>query len=188
MQRRAPRRPINGHAVPHSPPANHSLALVRVDGADIRKRIRKAYEKALRDLENSRRLLDRVHQTDQPQFTRWLNTNLGALLTGLRELHQKLAADDAIVILVQNEVLFGGSSYARAYQRVMELMENPEPPPPRPGGGPERDVFEAGNEWGSPGDEEELAEEFMNELFGTSRPGAGSGEAHDSRIDRKSVV
>jgi hypothetical protein len=182
MQRRAPRRPINGHAVPHSPSANHSLALVRVDGADIRKKIRKAYEKALRDLENSRRLLDRFHQTDQPQFTRWLNSNFGALLTELRELNQKLAADDAIVILVQNEVLFGGSSYARAYQRVMELKENPEPPPPRPGGGPERDVFEAGNEWGSPGDEEELAEEFMNELFGTSRPGAGSGEAHDSRM------
>jgi hypothetical protein len=182
MQRRPPRRPINGHAVPHSPPANHILALVRVDGADIRKKIRKAYEKALRDLENSRRLLDRFHQTDQPQFTRWLNTNFGALLTELRELNQKLAADDAIVILVQNEVLFGGSSYARAYQRVMELKENPEPPPPRPGGGPERDVFEAGNEWGSPGDEEELAEEFMNELFGTSRPGAGSGEAHDSRM------
>ena len=157
MQRRAPRRPINGHAVPHSHPANHSLALVRVDGADIRKKIRKAYEKALRDLENSRRLLDRFHQTDQPQFTRWLNSNFGALLTELRELNQKLAADDAIVILVQNEVLFGGSSYPRAYQRVMELKENPEPPPPRPGGGPERDVFEAGNEWGSPGDEEELA-------------------------------
>jgi hypothetical protein len=182
MQCRPPRRPINGHAVPHSPPANHTLALVRVDGADIRKKIRKAYEKALRDLENSRRLLDRFHQTDQPQFTRWLNSNFGALLTELREMNQKLAADDAIVILVQNEVLFGGSSYARAYQRVMELKENPEPPPPRPGGGPERDVFEAGNEWGSPGDEEELAEEFMNELFGTSRPGAGSGEAHDSRM------
>src|ERR1035437_6272431 len=125
MQRRAPRRPINGHAVPHSHPANQSLALVRVDGADIRKKIRKAYEKALRDLENSRRLRDQFHQTDQPQFTRWLNSNFGALLTELRELNQKLAADDAIVILVQHEVLFGGGSYARAYQRVMELKENP---------------------------------------------------------------
>ena len=64
----------------------------------------------------------------------------------------------------------------------MEIKENPEPPPPRPGGGPERDAFEAGDEWGSPGDEEELAEDFMNEIFGKSRPGAGSGEAHDSRM------
>src|SRR5664279_4643253 len=125
MQRRAPRRPTNGHAVPHSHPVNQSLALVRVDGADIRKRIRKAYEKALRGLDS----------------------NFGALLTELRELNQKLAADDAIVILVQQEVLFGGRSYARAYQRVMEFKENPEPPPPRPGGSPERDVFEAGDEW-----------------------------------------
>ncbi len=182
MQRRAPRRPINGHAVPHSHPVNHNLALVRVDGADIRKKIRKAYEKALRDLENSRRLLDRFHETDQPQFTRWLNTNFGALLTELRELNLKLAADDAIVILVQQEVLFGGTSYARAYQRVMAMMENPEPPPPLSGGGPERDAFEAEDEWGSPGDAEKLAEEFMNELFGNSRPGGGSGEAHDSRL------
>jgi hypothetical protein len=182
MQCRAPRRSINGHAVPHSHPVNQSLALVRVDGADIRKKIRKAYEKTLRDLENSRRLLDRFHQTDQPQFTRWLNSNFGALLTELRELNQKLAADDAIVILVQREVLFGGSSYARAYQRVMALKENPEPPPPRPGNGAERDAFEAGDEWGNPGDEEELAEEFMNELFGKSRPGAGSGEAHSPRM------
>ena len=78
--------------MPHSHPVNQSLALVRVDGADIRKKIRKAYEKALRDLENSRRLLDRFHQTDQPQFTRWLNSNFGALLTELREMNQKLAA------------------------------------------------------------------------------------------------
>ena len=145
MQRRAPRRPINGHAVPHSHPVNRCLALVRVDGTDIRKKIRKAYEKALRDLENSRRMLDRFHQTDQPQFTRWLNSNFGALLTELRELNQKLAADDAIVILVQNEVLFGGSSYARAYQRVMEIKENPEPPPPQPGGGAERMGLRAGD-------------------------------------------
>src|ERR1039457_4407652 len=123
MQRRAPRRPINGHAVPRPHPVNRCLALVRVDGTDIRKKIRKAYEKALRDLENSRRLLDRFHQTDQPQFTRWLNSNFGGLLTELRELNQKLAADDAIVILVQNEVLFGGSSYPRAHQRVMRSEE-----------------------------------------------------------------
>jgi hypothetical protein len=64
----------------------------------------------------------------------------------------------------------------------MGLKKNPEPPPTRPGGGPERDAFEAGDEWGRPGDEEELAEEFMNELFGESRPGAGSGETHGSRM------
>ena len=155
---------------------------MRVDGAEIRKKIRKAYEKALRDLENSRRLLDRFHQTDQPQFTRWLNSNFGALLTELREMNQKLAADHAIVILVQQEVLFGGISYARAYQRVMAIKENPEPPPPRPGDGAERSAFEAGEEWGSPGDEEERADEFMNELFGKSRPGGGSREAHRSRM------
>jgi len=182
MQRRAPRRPINGHAAPHSHPVNQSLALVRVDGAAIRKKIGKAYEKAVRDLENSRRLLDRFHQSDQPQFTRWLNSNFGALLTELRELNQKLAADEDIVMLVQSEVLFLGGSYARAYQRVMEAKENPEPPPPQPGGGPDRDAFDAGDEWGGLGDEDELTEEILNELFGNSGPDGGPGEAHDSRL------
>ena len=182
MQRRAPRRPTHGHAGHGSRPVNPSLALVRVDGADIRKKIKKAYEKALRDLENSRRVLDRFHQTDQPEFTRWLTTHFGALLTELRELNQKLVADEAIIVLVQSEMLFGGGSYARAYQRVKELQENPEPPPP-PGGewGGKQDSFEAGAEWGSPRDDDELVDEFMNELFGKSGPGAGFREARDSQ-------
>ena len=135
MQRRAPRRKTNGQPDAHAHPGNHCRAMVRVDGTGIRKKIKKDYEKALRDLENSRRVLDQFHQTDQPQFTRWLNSHFGALLTELRELNQKMAADEAIVFLVENEVMFGGGSYARAYQRVMELRENPEPPPPPPPGG-----------------------------------------------------
>jgi len=49
------RRQTNGQSVPQVHPANPSRALVRVDGAGIRKKIKKDYEKALRDLENSRR-------------------------------------------------------------------------------------------------------------------------------------
>jgi len=73
--------PTNGRPAPQSNPANDSRALVRVDGTGIRNKIKKDYEKALRDLENSRRQLDQFQQTDQPQFTRWLNTHFGALLT-----------------------------------------------------------------------------------------------------------
>src|ERR1019366_7508310 len=154
MKRRAPRRQTNGQAAPQDHPANHSRALVRVDGAGIRKKIKKDYEKALRDLENSRRQLDQFHQTDLPQFTRWLNAHFGALLTELRELNLKMAADEAIGFMVQNEVMFGCGSYARAYKRGMELRDNPEPPPP-PGG--ERDgkraPFGGGPDWGNPDDE-----------------------------------
>jgi hypothetical protein len=110
-----------------------------VDGAGIRIKIKKDYEKALRDLDNSRRQLDQFHQTDLPQFTRWLNTHFGALLTEIRELSQKMAVDEELVFHVQNEVMFGGGSYARAYKRVMELRENPEPLPPPPTGSGEPD-------------------------------------------------
>jgi hypothetical protein len=147
--------------------------MVRVDGAGIRKKIKKDYEKALRDLDNSRRVLDQFHQTDQPEFTRWLNSHFGALLTELRELNQKMAADDAIVFLVENEVLFGGGSYARAYQRVMTLQKNPEPPPPTGGERDgKRDPFGAGPEWGNPDDEEGPLKAIFEEMFGE----VGSGK------------
>ena len=176
MKRRAPRRQADGQSGPPTHPANHSRALVRVDGAGTRKKIKKDYEKALRDLENSRRQLDQFHQTDLPQFTRWLNTHFGALLTELRELSQKMAADEELIFQVENEAMFSGCSDARAYQRVMELRENPEPRRPRPaaGGEPsgERDPFGARPESGNEEDEEDPLEEFMNEFFRKFGPGA----------------
>jgi hypothetical protein len=173
MQRRAPRQKTQGHAVPDTKPVDGCRAMVPADGTGIRKKIKKAYEKALRDLENSRRVLDQFHQTDQPQFTRWLNSHFGALLTELRELNQKLAADDAIIFLVQNEVMFGGGSYARAYRRVMELLDNPEPPPPPPPGrerGGKRGPFDGRPEWGNSDDEEDPLTAIFDEMFGAFGP------------------
>lgn len=63
-----------------------------------------------------------------------MNTHFGALLTESREVSQKLTADEELVLHVQNEMMFGASSDARAYQRVMELRENLEPPPPQDDG------------------------------------------------------
>jgi hypothetical protein len=185
MKRRAPRPQTGSHAAPHNHPANHSRALVRVDGTGIRKKIKKDYEKALRDLENSRRQLDQFHQTDRPQSTRWLNTHFGALLTELRELNQKMAADEELIFQVENEAMFSGCSDARAYQRVMELRENPEPPRPRPAGGEPaggRNPFGARPESGN--DEEDLMEEFMNEFFRKFGPGARPQDDHGPRAGR----
>jgi hypothetical protein len=185
MKRHAPKPRTNGQSVPQAHPANHSRALVRVDGAGIRKKIKKDYEKALRDLENSRRQLDQFHQTDLPQFTRWLNTHFGALLTELRELNQKMAADEELIFQVENEAMFSGCSDARAYQRVMELRENPEPPRPRPPGSGEadgeRDPFGARPESGTEDDEEDPMEEFMNEFFRKFGPGARPQDNHGLR-------
>ena len=152
-----------------------------MDGAAIRKKIKKDYEQARRKLDNSRRELDQFYQTDQPQFTRWLNTHFGASLTELRELNQKLAADEAIIFLVENEVLFGGGSHARAYQRVMERQENPEPAPPPHGNGKgagERDSFAAGPD----DDEEDPLEAIFEELFARFGPGK---DPRDGAVSRR---
>ena len=79
MRRRAPEPP----AVPHAYASNRCRALVRVDGSAIRNKIRREYEKALRDLEKARQALDQFQQRDQPQFSRWMSSHFGALLTEL---------------------------------------------------------------------------------------------------------
>ena len=192
MKRRKPRGPFPNHAAPPTPAGAPGHALVLVDGTAARKKVKKEYDKARRDLENSRHQLDQFHQADLPQFSQWLNSHFGALLTELRELSQKLAADEAFVYLVENEVFFGGGSYARAYKRVIEARDNPEPPPPPPpdgdpsdearepfGGRPEFDEFEefAG--------EEDPLEAFFNSIFGEAGPhkhqGKRSGEKSGSR-------
>jgi hypothetical protein len=173
MPRHTPRQSSQGHAVADAQPANHCRAVVRVDGTAIRKKIKKDYEKALRDLDNSRRVLDQFHQTDQPQFSRWLNSHFGALLTELRELNLKMAADDAIVFMVQNEVIFGGGSYARAYKRVMELRDNPEPPlqpPPGDVRDGKRERFGAGPDSENLDDEDNPLKAIFEEMFGETGP------------------
>jgi hypothetical protein len=185
MKRRAPRSQTNTHGPPHDHQANQSRALVLVDGTGIRKKIKKDYEKALRDLENLRRQLDQFHQTDQPQFTRWLNTNFGALLTELRELNQKMVAGEELIFQVETEAMFGGCSDARAYQRVMELRENPEPPRPGPAGsgepGGEREPFGSRPESGTDEVEEDPMEEFMNEFFRQFGLGGRPQDRHGPR-------
>jgi len=169
MRRRAPKPP----AVPHAYASNRCRALVRVDGSAIRNKIRREYEKALRDLEKARQALDQFQQRDQPQFSRWMSSHFGALLTELRELNLKMAADEAIIFMVQGEVMFGGSSYARAYKRVMELKEEPEPPPtPPPGGEREgrRDPFGAERGWGEPENPDEELDALFEELFDEAGP------------------
>jgi hypothetical protein len=153
---------------------NHCRAVVRVDGTAIRKKIKKDYEKALRDLAVARQQLEQFQQTDQPGFTRWLNGHSGALLTEIRELSQKLAVEQELVFEVQDEVLFCGGSFARAYRQVMERRAQPAPPPPLgdeaegqgdpPGAGPDSsDVA----------DEEDPIRAFFEEMFGGPESDSG---------------
>jgi hypothetical protein len=163
---------------------NHCRALVLGDGAGIRKKIKKVYEKALRDLDNSRQQLERFHQTDLPQFTRWLNSHFGALLTELRELGQKIAADEQLVFQVESEVMFGGCSYAKAYRRVMEARENPEPPP-RPAGGDSEPDRERETSGPNPGiGDAAAADEFFEEFFGGFGPEDSFYSSHGPRAER----
>ena len=159
---------------------NPVRAVVRVDGAAIRDKLRKDHEKASRDLEKARRQVEHFHQIDGPEFARWLNSRFGGLLTELRELGRKVMADEALVSIVEDEAMLGGIPLAKAYQRVTEMRDAPEEPPPhrseadetaggRPhpaGGGPEAD---------GPSEAEKLAREFFEKLLGEMDDARGGG-------------
>ena len=179
MKRHKPRRTNPSQEASPKPPPEPCRAIVPVDGSAIRKKISKDYEKALNDLAESRRKLDEFQQQDVPQFTRWLNSHFGALLTELRELSDRIMADEELIFQVESELLFGGGSHGRAYKRVMEARENPAPPPPPPGGEPEpepgreRERADTGPCGEDFEDFEEPMEAFFKSLFGESGPGSG---------------
>ena len=177
MKRHPRRRPTKSSSGIQAHPANHCRALVLVDGTAIRKKIKKDYEKALRDLDTSRQLLDRFHQADLPSFTRWFNSRFGALLTELREVGQKLAADQELIFLIESEMMDGAGSYARAYKQVMERLESPElplPPDDREAS-EESDPFGAGADRDPMEDDEDPIEAFFRELFGDPTQGKSQG-------------
>lgn len=123
MPRKSPKRKSSRL---HS--ANPIRAVILIDGTAVRRKFTKDYEKARRDLKLSRAQLDQFIATDQPQFSRWLNSHFGALLTELRELSQQLRADEDLIYMVETEAFLSGDSYARAYREVTQARDHPEPP------------------------------------------------------------
>jgi hypothetical protein len=102
------------------------MALVLVDGRRIRQKIKEEYEKVVADLAAARAELDRFEQHDLPKFSRWVNSQFGALLTELRETARKLHECDERLAEMETEVIFLGVSPGRAYQRVMNRHRQAE--------------------------------------------------------------
>ena len=173
MKRRGPRHNSRDQSSVPQPAPNDCWAVIRVDGTRLRKKVLKDHEKALRDLARTREQHDRFHQTDQPQFARWMSSQFGELLTELRELDQQRLRDEGLVFMVETEVMMGGGSYARAYRRVTEPRDNPEPPPGHPGrdrADRQGDLFDAGPDPRAPDGGNDPMEEFFNDIFGKPGP------------------
>ena len=100
--------------------------MVLVDGRQIRREIKEDYEKVVRDLAKAREELDRFQQKDLPQFSRWVNSQFGALLTQLRETSRRIQECDYKLAEMEREVVFLGVSPGRAYQRVMDRRRRAE--------------------------------------------------------------
>ncbi len=125
MRRASPTR-RRGPASPKGSGGQYCQALIRIDGSEIRRKTKKEYEKASRDLEKGRSELDRFQKEDLPQFTRWLNRCFGALLTELRETARRIDECRELILEIEFEALSSGASHARAYARVKQRREDPE--------------------------------------------------------------
>jgi hypothetical protein len=159
----------------------HGLALIQIDGAPIRRKIQKEYEKAHRNLSKSRADLDRFHREDVPLYGQWLNRTFGGLLTDLRETNRRVTEAEQLVLEIEEEYYSRGGSYAAAYRRVLRRRENPEPEPAQTGrpnadqdpGDPGHDQDAAGPEGPNPFSDffGEAFENFLHEFeefFGES--------------------
>ncbi len=120
MRRRAPNRRKT------EPARSSSVALVLADSGETRKRIKRDYQKALRQVREAREKLDLFHQHDQPEYVRWLHRTFGALLTELRAVAQKVQEAELLVFEVESEVLLFGSTYRRAYEHATKRREDPD--------------------------------------------------------------
>jgi hypothetical protein len=109
-----------------APVRNACRSLILIDATAIRQKAKKEYEQTLRELEKTRKETDAFHQEDKPRFQQWLNSQFGALLTELREAHQKLEAKRSLLFEIESEVFISNISYPRAYQKVLHRKEREE--------------------------------------------------------------
>ena len=103
-----------------------SWALMPIDGRPIRDQARREYQKVLRDLEQARQDLDQFERQDKPAYNRWINRQLGALITELRETTQKVQASRQLLFEIESEAHVSNCSHTRAYEKVMWRKQHPE--------------------------------------------------------------
>lgn len=98
-----------------------------VDGESIRKKARKDYQKAVRDLETAKAESERFHNEDKPLFSKWVAKKFGSLLTEIRDLQASLINAQNLIAEVEEEYHLGGHrSVSSAYKTVKHRREHPE--------------------------------------------------------------
>jgi hypothetical protein len=108
-------------------PSGAGWELLVVDGTPIRKKARRDYQKAVRDLAAARLESERFQQEDKPAFSRWMAKKFGALLAEIREFQGRLAELQQLVAEVEEELEFGPHSTASsAYREVKTRRETAE--------------------------------------------------------------
>jgi len=110
--------------------------VIWIDGEPIRKKARRAYDRALLDTGKVKAEIERFEKEDAPAYSRWHNSQFGPFLTQIRELHEKIARAAELINEVERELCFGRyRDPVKAYEAVKRRRENPEQPTEKQGRG-----------------------------------------------------
>ncbi len=136
--------------------------MVLVDQAALRKRAASECSRQLSRLERAKAEWKRFETEDKVQFDRWMAATFGATLSRIRELGAMVAAKEALVNEVQEEMFWSGARNERtAYAKVQERRDTPPPAAEPKRREKEDDEFDAEME----DDFRALDEEFFNDFL-----------------------
>ncbi len=97
-----------------------------IDNAPIRKKHIQAFKKISGELDRARIEWAVYEKDDKPAFRKWLNSTFGRELTILRDMNGKVQEIEHLLNEIENCKYMNRTTYFLAYERVMDMRENPE--------------------------------------------------------------
>ncbi|MCF7669783.1 MAG: J domain-containing protein [Verrucomicrobia bacterium] len=102
---------------------------MNIDSRPTRTKAARNYKNIRTRLQKAREELDDFEKNDIPAFNKWYYSNFGTLLTELREKQKRLMELQFLIGDIHDEAMLFNITYAQAYVRVMDAVNNPEPEP-----------------------------------------------------------
>ena len=106
-----------------------SRGLILINGEPVRKKARREYDKAKRNLDTARQEIEQFKAEDQPAFARWMNSTFGSDLTALRDLVHHREESARLIEEVERTSYIEGLGLGEAYRLVMHRRAHPEEAP-----------------------------------------------------------
>lgn len=169
--------------------------MVLTDSSKLRRKVRKAYDKAMTEVEKVTIALAKFENEDRPAFERWIRLTFGPKLEELRKIQSELTALQHILTKVSTLAQNRRISMAQAYQIHLDWQNNPQGADPfeeaphkdaKVHGSPRDETWDEDSEGADPGAPPSL-EEMLNEFVERLRPPSAKDRTRIKEIYRALV-